>query len=103
MTEPTTQSALDRLRRVTTEESDRAKAAAAPPAAAERVLGLKFQPGDRVVDLSSGRKGTISSGFRAPASGRGVYVVQFDGAHAAHRDDRELELDRPAAPAPSVG
>jgi len=99
--DPNLTTAVDRLTRQTAEERARAQTAATPTLSAEEKLGLRFRPGDRVVDLATGNRGEIVNGHRAPSTGRGVYVVKFENGIDTHRDDRELELDRAVAPAPA--
>src|SRR5688572_33101931 len=68
---------------------------------APAIPGLKFQPGDRVVDLTGGHKGTIAAGTRDETSGRQVYAVDLRDGSTVYRTLSELERDMlPAAPAP---
>ena len=58
--------ALDALARGNQAQRERLRAAAAPVASVERALGLKFAPGDQVIDLITGQKGTIDGGHAIP-------------------------------------
>lgn len=100
MTDPTTQSALDRLRRHQATEQESLQRSAAPSTSPEERLGLRFKPSDRVLDLATGRRGTVLAGRRSESTSEGVYEVKLVDGQTVVRLENELAKDQPPAPAP---
>jgi len=66
--------------------------------------GLSFQPGDKVLDLATGRKGTVVDGIRDEATGRQVYQLTLLTGETVTRSLSELGRDVAAiAPRGNVG
>jgi hypothetical protein len=91
---------MDRL-----EQQSRARRAAAStpgqtPAPAPAIPGLRYQPGARVLELVSGRKGTIRAGARDDATGVQVYELELVTGETVYRTIAELGTDvAPRSPA----
>ena len=72
--------------------AEAASNAAAAPAPADP--GLHYAPGDRVLDLATGKRGRIVAGAREPASGVQVFEVALEAGEPVFRTSAELERDR---------
>jgi hypothetical protein len=54
-------------------------------------IGLRFAPGARVVDLTSGLRGLVQYGDRDPHTSYERFRVQLVDARIVYRSERELE------------
>ena len=92
---------IDRLEQATRARRATSGAASTPLSSAPPVPGLRFQAGDKVLDLATGAKGTVLAGARDDASGRQAYSVELTTGHFVYRSVSELERDtRPGANGP---
>jgi hypothetical protein len=88
---------LEQARKAQRAASGAGAAASSPSSAAP---GLKFQPGAAVLDLASGKRGTVLAGVRDDATGRQLYSVELKDGTEIFRSVSELGADTfPAAPA----
>jgi hypothetical protein len=95
---------LDRLEQATRARRMASGSVPAGNLQASRVPGLRFQEGDKVLDLASGRKGTVVAAARDDATGRQAYSVDLITGETVFRSVSELGADvRPRAPGSSVG
>lgn len=61
---------------------------------------LKFQPGDRVLDLANGRRGIVQAGARDDTSTRQVFEIELLTGETVYRSSAELSRDTlPRSPA----
>ena len=84
---------MDRL-----EQQSRARRAAErvpgqAPAPAPPLAGLRYQPGDHVLELVSGRKGIIRAGARDEATAVQVYELELATGETVYRTIAELGAD----------
>lgn len=89
---------LDKIQQATEARRAALTAGATPAASAETRSGLRFQKGQRVIDVHTGHRGTVLSGTRAVATGDEIYRVDFTGGLVSHRGRAELEPDPSLAP-----
>lgn len=89
---------IDRL-----EQAARARRAAsgttstnATPAAP--VPGLRFQTGERVIDLATGSRGTVLDGVRDEGTGRQAYSLELRNGETVYRTVSEIERDATLTP-----
>lgn len=101
MTEPTIPSAIDRLRRQRDTDTEQLRLSGAPSISAEERIGLRYRPGDRVIDLATGRRGAVVSGRPSPATSAHVYDVRLADGNLVIRLETELGPDQIPTPAPS--
>jgi hypothetical protein len=87
---------LDRLDQAT--RARRAAAGATAPAGTPAPLasGLRFQPGETVLDLASGRRGTVVAGVRDDVAGSQFYTVDLITGATVIR--LGIELERATSP-----
>ena len=96
---PELRAALDQVRALSTAEN-RERGAAGGPLPASNPSGLRFRPGDRVLDSESGQVGVIEAGERRSPGAEEVYRVRLADMRTVHRAGGTLEL-APAPPAPA--
>lgn len=90
---------IDRLEQATKARRAASGAGAAASSPASPVPGLKFQPGAAVLDLATGKRGTVLAGVRDDASGRQAYSVELKDGTEVYRTVSELGADTfPTAP-----
>lgn len=74
---------------------------AAPPATvAAPQPGFRFGLGAPVLELVNGERGTVRAAYYSAAQGGPMYEIAISGHGIVARLERELEPDRPLAPAP---
>ena len=95
---------IDRLeQQIRARERDRGPSSTATSGSPPRP-GLSFQPGDKVLDLASGRKGTVVDGIRDDATGRQVSQLELVTGDRVFRSLSEIGRDvNVPRPRPSVG
>jgi hypothetical protein len=93
--------AVDRLSRQTGDARSKLQRDGAPGQNARALVGYRFQPGQRVIDLATGQRVTVQSGRRSEATMRAVYLVATAAGESTHRDENELADDQAPAPAPT--
>lgn len=84
---------IDRLEQATRARRATSGPPSIPGSSAPPVPGLRFQSGDKVLDLATGSKGTVLAGARDDASGRQAYSVELTTGHLVYRSVVELERD----------
>lgn len=95
---------IDRLEQQTRQRQAAPGSGSSAPAPSTPRPGLSFQPGDKVLDLASGRKGTVVDGIRDDATGRQVYSLTLTTGETVYRSLSEVGRDVQAlAPPRSVG
>jgi hypothetical protein len=92
---------IDRLEQATRARRSASGTSTTSATPAPAIPGLKYQPGDRVVDLTGGQKGTIAAGARDETTARQVYAVELRDGRTVFRTLSELERDVLPAPRPS--
>lgn len=100
MTEPTFSSIVDRLRRHKATEEASQPLSATPSISAEERLGLRFKPGDRVLDTATGKRGSVVAGRPGVTSAGPMYEINFTEGRLVTRSESELVLDSTPTPAP---
>ena len=91
---------MDRL-----EQQSRARKAAAatpgaPAPAPASSAGLAFRPGDRVLELATGRRGTVIAGARGDLASVQVFELELEDGRTVYRSREELAPDTlPRSPA----
>lgn len=101
MTEPTIPGAVDRLRRQRDTVTEQLQLSGGDSMSAEERLGLRYRPGDRVIDLATGRRGAVLSGRLSQATSAHVYDVRMVDGNQVIRLETELGPDQPPTPAPA--
>jgi hypothetical protein len=91
---------VGRLSRQTADTRSKLQRDGAPGQNERSLVGYRFQPGQRVIDLATGGRVTVQSGRRSEATGRAVYVVKTAGGDLTHRDEIEIADDQAPAPQP---
>ena len=84
---------MDRLEQQSRARRASERAPGQAPAPPPSIPGLRFQPGDRVLELVSGRKGTIRAGARDDATGVQVYELELVTGETVYRTIAELGSD----------
>ena len=99
MATPDIRTLVDQLKART----EQARAALSAAAAASRTptnpLGLRFVTGDRVLDLTTGKRGLVIRGSRSPDLGVELFAVRLETGSLVYRQNAEIEPD----PSPAQG
>lgn len=90
---------LDRLEQATRARRGASGLTSPPLPSSPPVPGLRYQSGEKVLDLASGRKGTVVAGVRDDSTGRQLYNVELVTGQTVVRSLDELGADTlPTAP-----
>ena len=91
---------IDRLAHQTRERSASQGAPGAPAPAPSSSEGHAFHPGDRVLELATGRRGQVIAGARGDRSGLQVYELALITGETVYRSITEIARDTlPISPA----
>lgn len=82
---------LDRLRAQSKSDRETLSQAAAARQARLSVSALRFAPGDRVIDLTTGVRGVVRHGDHDPQTNYERFRVELADARIVYRTERELE------------
>lgn len=90
---------MDRLAQQSRARRAAEAAPGATPAAPATDPGLHYHPGDRVIELASGKRGRIVAGAREPSTGVQVFEVALEAGDPVFRTSAEIQRDAiPRAP-----
>ena len=81
----------DKLERDKAESASRLADAAAAASSAQRLPGLRFVAGARVIDLGTGNLAIVQDGSRDPGTGEVAYRIEFAPGRIGLRLESELE------------
>lgn len=103
MTDQAMRATVDRLSRTSADIRGRLQRDGSEGQSALALVGYRFQPRQRVIDLATGNRVTVESGRRAESTGRAVYIIKTPAGEFVHRDELELAEDQAPVPAPEGG
>jgi hypothetical protein len=91
---------IDRLAQQTRERRAGEASPGAPAPAPASTEGLAFHPGDRVVELATGRRGQVIAGARGDLSRLQVFELALTTGETVYRTSTEIARDTlPISPA----
>lgn len=87
---------LDRIGRVGDEERKHLQRVGAVNTSNATSAPLTFAVGDRVIDLATGKRGTVKAGARGEHVDMQLFRVEIVTGAIVYRNHDELALDKPA-------